>query len=92
MTEGMLYLLHFTVPLGRPEPRMSASHYLGWTDTLEGRLRTHRAGKGPAITVAALERGAELVLAWSKPGTRDQERRMKGNGHFDRRCAVCKGI
>lgn len=91
--QGELYLLCFDEPLGDPSrPRMSARHYLGWCNAggLEERLRMHAAGRGAAITRRASERGIGWIVAWQSTGTRFNERRMKRNGNFARRCARCK--
>lgn len=90
-----LYLLHFSEPLGDPgRPRMSASHYLGFAkdeQSRELRIQHHRRGtSGVPITKAAVDRGIELLVGWLGEGTRDDERRMKNNGHHDRRCEVCR--
>ena len=91
VSEGHLYLLHFSEPLGdASRPRMSASHYLGWADDLERRLQVHMRGRGPNITAAAVARGITLELAWTEPGDRNRERRLKNNGHYERRCRICK--
>jgi hypothetical protein len=77
---GTLYLLHFSRPLGDPKrPRMAARHYLGWTNgvAVDQRLADHRAGRGAAITRAAVGRGIE--------------RRAKRSGNFARRCPTCTG-
>jgi hypothetical protein len=91
---GTLYLLHFSRPLGDPKrPRMAARHYLGWTNgvAVDQRLADHRAGRGAAITRAAVGRGIELQLVATWPGTRNDERRAKRSGNFARRCPTCTG-
>lgn len=88
---GVIYILHFTQPLGDPErPRMSASHYVGWTGELESRLSEHRAGGGAKIIRALFLAGGDFKLAASWEGTRYDERRLKKNGHFDKLCPICK--
>lgn len=91
---GLLYLLHFTVPLGDVDrPHMSARHYLGFTEgDLDRRLRLHRSGRGPSITCAAVRAGAELLLAATWPGSRTDERRRKNRGHFADYCSVCREV
>lgn len=86
---GTLYLLHFTRPVGNiNRPRMHASHYLGWTGQVdvEQRVAQHRAGKGAAITKAAVAKGADLILVKTWPGTRNDERQLKQHGHFSDLC------
>lgn len=87
---GTLYLLHFSSPLGDPgRPRMSARHYLGWAADLDTRLAEHRNGAGARITAAAVRAGIELTCTWTAPGTKNDERRLKRNGHHERRCPAC---
>ena len=67
----MIYLLHFTAPLGDPSrPRMSARHYLRWAPEADwqDRIDAHRAGRGAAITRAAVAAGIELELVRTWPG------------------------
>lgn len=94
MTAPRLYLLHFDRALGDPSrPRMSARHYLGYTGRadLEARLAEHAAGAGARITAALVAGGGTFALAWSRAGTRTQERALKRSGHFaDRLCPICK--
>lgn len=53
-----IYVLHFDQPLGNlNNPRAQAQHYLGWAMDLTARLAEHAAGRGAAITRAAVERG-----------------------------------
>lgn len=91
----VLYLLHFSEPLGDPtRPHMSARHYLGYARdeaTREARIALHRKGTSKvAITRAAVERGIELIVGWVGEGDQTRERRMKQNGHYDRLCSVCQ--
>jgi hypothetical protein len=91
----MLYLLHFSSPLGDPSrPRMSARHYLGWAPDTDWRARIslHHAGHGAAITRAAVAAGIDLQLVRLWPDEdRTTERRLKRAGHFaDRHCPRCQ--
>lgn len=93
--DGYLYQLHFSEPLGDlSRPRMSAQHYLGWAkseSSREARIEHHRRGtSGVAITKAAFDLGIEMHVVWLGEGTRDDERRMKLNGHHERRCMICR--
>lgn len=91
----MIYLLHFSEPLGDPgRPRMSAQHYVGFARDerdVAARLAEHRAGRGARITAAVVARGGSLRLARRLPGTRADERRIKRRGHFARYCPICAG-
>lgn len=89
-TPGTLYLLHFSGPLGdTSRPRMR--HYVGWCreNELERRLAEHRAGTGAKITRAAVNRGLELLLASTSPGTPRDERTRKRRGHHADACPLC---
>jgi predicted GIY-YIG superfamily endonuclease len=85
-----VYLLHFSAPLDNAENRRAlASHYIGWAVDLDSRLRQHRAGRGAAITRAAVERGIafEVVATW--PGDWLLERRLKALKATPRLCPIC---
>jgi hypothetical protein len=87
---GHVYLLHFAAPLGNPaRPHAWASHYIGWAFDVEQRLAEHLAGRGAAITRAAVERGIrfEIVRLW--PGTRELERQLKKSKRGPRFCPTC---
>lgn len=90
---GVIYLLHFDQPLGDPSrPRMSARHYVGWSmeRTVVRRIREHREGRGASITRAAVARGIGMQVVAVTRGTRNDERRLKNNGHHDERCVLCQ--
>jgi hypothetical protein len=72
-----VYMLQFSGALGN-EPH-SARTYLGYCDDgrLDDRLAEHRAGRGVAITRAAVEKGYSLELVASMPGDRALERWLK---------------
>jgi hypothetical protein len=86
----MIYVIHFTVPLGTVG-RNSARHYVGFCADrkLRERLEAHRQGRGARITAAAVRAGAELVLVARLPGDRAAERKRKRAGHYDRLCPLC---
>lgn len=89
---GIIYLLHFDEPIGdTSRPRMHASHYLGWAKDgkLADRLERHARGEGASITRYAVEHGIGWTVTMLRDGTRDDERRLKRNGHHDRQCSVC---
>ena len=91
----MLYLLHSTVPVGKGG-RNGAQHYLGWCHetNLEERLRLHRTSKAHcALTRAFVRAGGKLLLAAILPGgTREDERKIKGQGHLPARCPICNPV
>lgn len=82
---GTIYCLHIEPPLGH------AKHYLGWTGgAVEDRLADHRAGRGARLTAGAVRAGCKLVVAWTKPGDRNEERRLKRCKCTPRDCPQCK--
>jgi hypothetical protein len=88
-----IYLLHSSVPLVRANGER-VQHYMGWTP--EGmfwrRFRAHQQGhKSSKIVQAFLAKGAELRLGNYWPElTRDDEVRMKRNGHLESKCLLCE--
>lgn len=79
----MLYMLEFSGKLGGE--KHSAQYYLGFVESdVEARLAEHRAGRGAAITRAAVERGYELRLVGVIEGTRADERRLKNRKNHKR--------
>jgi hypothetical protein len=88
-----VYLLHSTVPLVR-ESGAEVRHYLGYCDegNLPHRLWEHRTGRHSArIVQAFLQQGGELWLGNYWAGLqRDDERRMKSNGHLESKCLLCQ--
>lgn len=86
-----LYLLHFEEKLSH------AQHYLGSSEDLIQRLKTHADGWGAAITAHLAEEGRHWVLAglwtlrdpsWS---LRDVERRAKKAHRGNSYCPICMG-
>lgn len=90
MTTGLVYLLHFARPLGSDHHQ--AQHYIGWALDLATRMADHRAGRGAAITRAALERNIpfDVVRTWPD---RDRafERALKRQKRGPRLCPICGG-
>ncbi len=70
---GYVYL----VLLERPLP--GGRHYVGYTDDLETRIASHRAGTGAQFLKQANEAGIAwmVVRVWMNAG-RDKERSVKG--------------
>lgn len=89
---GDVYLLHFHRPLG--SKRHHARHYIGYADNIIERLALHRRGRsGVAIMRAVKQRriGWHVARVWSD-ADRAFERKLKGNGHYDRHCPTCKEL
>lgn len=87
---GTIYLLHFARPLGNPTtPHGLAQHYLGWAADWRQRNRDHLAGRGAAITRAALARGITWECYPLLPGDRTIERYLKSRKETPRLCPIC---
>lgn len=82
---GTIYLIHFETPYKH------ARHYLGWTSDLEGRLQAHAAGRGSRLMEVIVAAGIKWSLAWTKEGTRSDERRLHNQNHGPRLCPICSG-
>jgi len=84
---GVVYLICFR------RRYKHAGHYIGWTNSLLRRLRTHArgnpCGKAARLMVVIHEAGIEwdLVCAWE--GTRDDERRLKNRHGANKFCPRC---
>ena len=84
--EGVTYLLHFSEPLGRSQ------HYMGWTNNLPERLRSHLetgTRERCVLTWEVRQRGIvmEVVRVW--PGTIQLERALKRRKNHPKLCPVC---
>ncbi len=89
MNEGIVYMLHFKVPLAH------ARHYIGFCEfgNLERRLEQHRKGNGSRI-MAAVEAagiGWELAETWENVD-RNFERRLKRRNGAARFCPICRDL
>jgi hypothetical protein len=87
---GTVYLLHFDGELGPAgNSRNRASHYVGWYRS-PTRIDHHRNGTSDvAIVNAFLSAGFGFVIARTRVGTRNDERRIKNAGGQRRYCPVC---
>src|SRR3954454_15646922 len=88
MSTITIYLLHFDRDVH------GKRHYIGSTKTenLHKRLRAHTMGYGANITTRASLQGVDnhLAATWTA-STRDNEKRMKRNGHLKAHCVYCNG-
>ena len=83
----MLYFIQFDQPLGNPSKRHgTAQYYLGYCEDgrLDDRLAEHRAGRGAAITAAAVRNGIKFRVVLTLPGDRNEERRLKNQKNHRR--------
>jgi predicted GIY-YIG superfamily endonuclease len=87
---GQIYLLHFARPVGNlANPRGQARHYIGWALDAQAREQEHRAGRGAALTRAAVALGIDWRLYVLAEGDRALERRLKNLRAAPRLCPVC---
>jgi predicted GIY-YIG superfamily endonuclease len=88
-----VYLLHFTAPIGDLDnPHGAAQHYLGWTPaSVEQRLNEHTKGIGAKICAAAVQAGADLLVARTWDGGYALEKRLKRYKKAHRLCPICTG-
>lgn len=91
-TWGYVYILHFSAPLGNPaNPRALATHYCGWADDPEARLKEHLAGRGAKITAAAVAKGITFEL-FSWPAPLGVEKALKRRKETPRFCPTCCAV
>lgn len=82
----MVYLIHFDQNLKH------ARHYIGFTDDLQKRLKTHRAGYGGRLMAAVIENGINWRVARTWPdATRNNERYLKNKKNAPALCPICSG-
>jgi hypothetical protein len=87
---GWLYILHLIAQLGNPaNSRSQASHYTGWCGDPEKRDHEHRAGRGAALTRAAVARGIDWTMYVLGPGKWELEKRLKALKAGPRICPRC---
>lgn len=71
--------------------RAQASHYLGWgKGDASARLSAHMAGKGSALTRAAVALGIKFTLVRTWIGDRNLERALKDKHNAKGICPTCK--
>lgn len=82
-----LYLLRYLEPLGNCHKR--SGYYLGYCadGTLQQRLAKHESGWGSSYTRMMARLKIPFELAWTGKGDRNEERRLKKAGHYDRLAA-----
>jgi predicted GIY-YIG superfamily endonuclease len=91
-----VYLLHLKQSLSRGTnasgKALEASHYIGYTDDLIGRILDHAEGHGARFTQVCYERGINFLLArvWEGKGAnRCFERRLKNYKKAHLLCPTC---
>lgn len=83
-----VYLIKFDKPIGdTSRPRMMARYYVGYCE--DGReverLAEHKRGEGASLTAYASQQGIGFRMVAIYPGLdRNDERRIKKAGHFDK--------
>jgi predicted GIY-YIG superfamily endonuclease len=101
-----VYLIHLYEPIGRPwtdeeraaldlpprkeGSRYTASHYIGFAENLENRIRAHQSGRGSQFMRNVSAAGIRWTVARTWPGEgRDYERHLKAQKHAARLCPIC---
>lgn len=81
---GYVYLIHFERPVG------NARHYIGYTESFEQRIESHRAGTGSALCKIANEKGINwlVVRVWHDATRQDEVRIKKSTAKHI--CPICK--
>jgi predicted GIY-YIG superfamily endonuclease len=82
--DGTVYLIHFD------KKYYHAQHYIGWASNLKRRVKHHRNGTGSKLLAHLNKVGIAWNVVWSKPGTGNDERRMKQWKKARSFCPVCK--
>lgn len=75
-----IYILKFDRPIGNPDKKYgTASYYIGYcADTrIAERFAEHKAGRGAALTRAAVQQGIGFQIVVTMPGDRAKERQLK---------------
>ena len=84
-----LYQLHFSEPISTAN---MAQHYSGCTENMEERIKVHLKRSNAAIVKAAVDRGLEVTVAWTRIGGWSEERYFKHVTKNGRRaCPICNG-
>ena len=88
---GTIYLLHYETPVGdTTRPIARAQHYTGWANDVEARTGHHRSGTShAALPTYMAQKGIDFVVARTRPGTKNDERKIKNAGGATRYCPVC---
>lgn len=89
---SLVYLLHFSQPIGSDNRKGSAQHYIGFcieSQQLIRRIRQHTRGEGAKITAAAVRSGGQLHIAAVWVGRRELERELKSRRNTPKFCPIC---
>jgi predicted GIY-YIG superfamily endonuclease len=81
---GIVYLLHFD------QPYQHAQHYLGYTDDIDQRMATHRAGNGARLMEVIGQAGINWRLARTWEGDKELERQLKRRHNSPQLCPICQ--
>lgn len=88
-TQGHLYIFHFNAPLGNlANTRAQASHYCGFAENLDSRIKKQLAGKGAKLVAAALAKGLIFEL-YHWPASLAVEKLVKKTKKTALYCPAC---
>ena len=89
-----VYIIHLNQPMSRGTngrgQALSASHYIGYTNSVDRRMMEHASGRGARFLEVCRERGIafEVTRIW-EGADRRFERRLKKYKKSKRLCPVC---
>jgi predicted GIY-YIG superfamily endonuclease len=80
---GYIYLIHFE------EKYHHAQHYIGWTENIDNRFKSHLKNNGSKLLKAVNKKGIKYKIIKTWEGTRFFERRMKKWKKAKIFCPIC---
>lgn len=81
---GTIYLIHFERPFKH------AMHYMGFSQNLPQRLKSHKQGCGSKLMRAVSAAGIRWAVVETWTGDRHLERKLKNQGGHAKKCWICK--
>ena len=84
---GYIYLIHFDRPLSH------ARHYVGWTEELPERIRSHAKGIGARLLAVLLREGISWRVSrvWAGMTKKDERKIKKSRAAKSSICPLCRG-
>ena len=85
-TPGFVYLLHFFGKIG------NASHYTGFAEDVDKRIKQHESGRASKFTSEMKSRGFKFLLARTWEGPKKLEREIKKLRNGPGLCPICLAL
>ena len=85
MSDRIIYLIHFG------EAYRHARHYLGSTDDLAERIKSHASGQGARLMQVITDAGISWAVVRTWKGGRLIERKIKNRKQAPALCPICSG-